>query len=579
MLKFKHKILIAFIAIFITVSAVTLPFAQTTVMQIAKKAMEDRAYELIARIREAPNNEELIETLKMQKPLIFFRVAVISDEKKVLYDSHVKRVLGDEFSQEYVIDHPEVEQAFKTGLGYHEEYSKILDQEFAYFAKSFNFHGKTYVLRTAFPLMYVTTLSRDFEFGFIGSLAVILLIYSLLTWFVIHYLTRPIRKIITAIKPYEAGEEKDLPIVKDETLERSDEFGALARTLNALSRKIQYQINTLTDERNEKAAVLESLNEGVIAVDKNMHVTYANAMAQFFLGVKKNIIGAPYTNAKETKSFALLEKCQKEQTVLNDAIELKRGRQKYFVDLVAAPKDDGAVLVLQDKSPHYKMVEMRKDFIANASHELKTPITIIRGFAETLHDNPDLPKEKTLSITQRIVRSCERMTTLIQDLLKLADLEKLPEARLIDCDLKEIIQKGIDAVALVYPEVIFKVKGDKSYPLHADPSLLEHAITNLLDNGAKYSEPPKEISILLEQLEDKIQMTIKDRGIGIPEEDLPHIFERFYRVDKARSRKLGGSGLGLSIVQTIIEKHYGTIHVESKLGKGTSFVITLPQNL
>jgi two-component system phosphate regulon sensor histidine kinase PhoR len=315
----------------------------------------------------------------------------------------------------------------------------------------------------------------------------------------------------------------------------------------------------------------------VIAVDKQMQVTYLNPIAKKFLSLDDSIIGQSFSLAKESKSYGLLEKCQQARAVQSDALEVKQDGQKLFVDLIAAPKDDGAVLVLQDQSPHYKMVEMRKGFIANASHELKTPITIIRGFAETLHDNPNLEKGQTLTITEKIVNSCNRMTTLIQDLLKLADLEKLPEARLQMCDVKKILQKGIDAVQLIYPESQIEVIADNdSYLLHADPSLLELAFTNLLENGAKYSEPPAQLKITLRKKRDKLKIMIQDQGIGIPKEDLPHIFERFYRVDKARSRKMGGSGLGLSIVQTIIEKHYGTIGATSVIGKGSTFEITFP---
>lgn len=576
MISFKQRVLIAFGIIFLIVSFLTVPFAHKTVMNIAIRAMEDRAEELIARIKTAPNEEELVETLKMQKPLIFFRVAVISNEHKVLYDSHTKRVLGEEFSPDFIITHPEITDAFRKGSGYHEEYSTILDQEFAYFAKAFDFHGKTFVLRTAFPLQYVQTLSRFFEIGFITFIALVLLVYSLLTLFVINYLTRPIQKIIHVIKPFENGNTTSLPTISQETLRRSDEFGALGRTLNALSLKIQLQINTLIEEKNEKAAVLESLNEGVLAVDKSLIITYANKIALSFLHEDEKILGKHIKALKDAKIFALIENCRLENRVLTDAIELNKENQKLFVDLVAAPKEDGAVLVLQDKSAHYRLVEMRKDFIANASHELKTPITIIQGFAEALHDNPQLSQESTKEVTQRIVNNCRRMTTLIEDLLRLADMEKLSEAKLQDIDFKDIVEKAIDSSRLIHPDAIIELSGQGAFIVRADPSLIELAVRNLLENSAKYSDPPAKIEVFLSRLDDKVLLKIKDHGIGIPETDLPQIFDRFYRGDKSRSRKLGGSGLGLSIVQTIMEKHYGTISVTSTVGKGTTFTLALP---
>lgn len=577
MLTFKHKILLAFLAIFLAVVLLTIPFAEMTVMRIAKKAMEDRAKDLIEKIETAPDDEELVETLKMQKPLVFFRIAVITNKSKILYDSHIKRILGDEFSTDFVVHHPEVDAAFQKGVGYHEEYSSILDQDFAYFAKAFDFHGKTYVLRTAFPLTYVKTLSRDFEFGFVLSVGAVLLIFSLLTWFVIAYLTNPIQKITQAIKPYQEGKETTLPKVQPATLGRSDEFGALGRTLNSLSDKIQHHINSLTEEKNEKAAVLDSLNEGVIAVDKSFRITFLNHMAKKLFSIGDEMIGEPLSILKEAKCWNLVEKCQAEQTVLTDAIELLHGREKLFLDLVAAPKDDGAVLVLQDKSPHYKMLEMRKDFIANASHELKTPITIIRGFSELLHENKDLPKAKLDEITGTIVKNCTRMSTLIGDLLKLSDLEKLPQARLEMADLNEILKRAIEQTKLLHPDsTIFVQMPAEEVVSLVDPSLIELAVSNLLDNGAKYSDTKASLSVTLAKVEDKIELVIEDRGIGIPEDELPYIFDRFFRAKMARGGKREGSGLGLSIVQTIIHKHYGTIKAESTLGKGSRFVVTLP---
>ncbi|MFQ5729512.1 MAG: PAS domain-containing protein, partial [Waddliaceae bacterium] len=195
-----------------------------------------------------------------------------------------------------------------------------------------------------------------------------------MTWFIINYLTRPIQQIITAVKPYQEGITTSIPTIKLKPANRSDEFGQLANTLNSLSVRIRKHINTLTLERNEKEAVLESLVEGVIAVDNEMKITFANTMATKFLGLKKETVLEHL--AKEMlhsgKCSYLLEECQKEGRVLTDTLELKLRGKKIWLDLVAAPTKDktGAILVLQDKTEHYKIIEMRKDFIANASHEL-----------------------------------------------------------------------------------------------------------------------------------------------------------------------------------------------------------------
>lgn len=582
MFSFRQKIFITYVLAFLIFIAGMYPFAAKTVKQIATKAMADRAIELIDKIQSAPNNEALIRRLKEQKAQIFFRVSVITDERKVLYDSHTKRLLGPRFSQEYVVDHPEVIQAFETGSGYHEDYSELLGQKFSYFAKAFDFHGKTYIMRTAFPFKYVVEITNDFEIGVIALATAALLLFSIMTWIIINYLTKPIQQIIEAVKPFQEGAATALPDIKVNTDNPSDDFFKLAETLNSLNAKIRAQIDTLTQERNEKEAVLQSLVEGVVAVESDGTVAYANQMALQFLGMEKeNLIGQHFSTTQQNKCLALLNACQAENKPLSDTLHIKRDGQKYFLDIVAAPtkEEGGAILVLQDKTSQFKLLEMRKDFIANASHELKTPITIIQGFAETLHDNPDLPEQTFEEITSKIVRNCIRMTNIIKDLLTLTDVENIPESRLQECDLREMVDKCADMVKSIYPTAqIYVNQISENVDLTADPYLIELALRNLIENAAKYSNPPAEITVTMEKKNDLVKLKIADKGIGIPAGDIEHIFERFYTVNKAHSRKMGGSGLGLSIVETIIAKHFGKIKVESEVGVGTTFIITLPAN-
>ncbi len=581
MLSFRKKIFTTYLFVFLAFIAMMFPFAQKTVKNIVQKSMNDRASAILEKIRRAPNDDALIADLKEQKQLIFFRVSLISNERKILYDSHTKRLLGPRFSQEFVVSHPEVLQAFEEGTGYHEEYSEILAQDFAYFAKTFDFHGKTYVLRIAFPLQYVEEITKDFEFGFLGSGIVILMLFSMMTWFIINYLTRPIQQIIQAVKPYQEGITTTVPKIQLGPENRDDEFGQLADTLNSLSVKIRHQIESLTIERNEKEAVLESLVEGVVAVDNNMVVTFANAIALKLLNLSPDqILNAHADDLGQEKCTHLLTQCQKAGKILNDTLEIKRNKERRFLDLVAAPKRDGtgAILVLQDTSERFKLSEMRKDFVANASHELKTPITIIQGFAEALHDNPELPLETSSEILAKILRNCHKMSNLIKDLLTLTDIEHITESRLIDCNMSEILETVKDTVQDAYPDAEIEIIDHKgSSRLLADPNLIELALINLVENAAKYSMGPPKITLLLESFKNEIVITIKDEGVGIPKEELENIFQRFYRVDKSRSKRVGGSGLGLSIVETIVAKHHGKVAVDSEEGIGSTFRLTLPR--
>lgn len=585
MLSFRQKIFISYGVALVVFAILTIPIVTQIVRLIAANAMEDRADEVIAKIQSAPDEAAMIQLLQDQRALIFFRLSILTREQRILFDSHAQTILGDKFTSDYLLDAPEVLEALKKGIGYKEDYSNLLEQRFAYLAKTFNFHGKTYIIRTAFPSKYFNDLARDCEIAFLGIVTAILLLFSLITWLIIVHFTKPIQQIISVISPYQEGKESFIPKIKLHGVNELDEFNKLAVTLNSLSSRIQKHINTLTIERNEKEAILESLVEGVIAVENDMTITYANDIAMQLLQKNSSeLIGKKFTNAVEPDGYSLLVRCQTEQRALTDTLTIvKNDRVKTFYDVVAAPKagNAGAVFVMQDKSPHYKILAMRKEFIANASHELKTPITIIQGFAETLHDNPELPRTTRTEVTETIVNNCKRMTELIKDLLILSDIDNIPNSRLVECDLFHIVKGCVDTIQHIYPKTPIVIHRPRrhSMKLIADPNLIERAIFNLVENAAKYSPEGAKVEITMMKQDHTCKLIIADQGIGIPASDLEHIFDRFYRVNRGGAQKFSGSGLGLSIVQTIIHKHSGQIFVRSQESVGTVFTIILPDSL
>lgn len=578
-LSFRQKILISYLLLFIVFLTLLFPFASHSVRTIVYKTFKQRALDLISTTSKSKNLDDFIKELSQEKQKLFFRVTLIKPDGEILYDSFPK--------EEKYIRSPlpeEILEALEGGTGYNEEFSPLMGQELIYVARAFTFDKQILVLRAAFPFKQFDELISDFEIGFLTLGSVILLLFAFLTWTIMHHLSKPIQRIIKLVKPYQDGLQDTIPkIYNDSHLNKQDDFGKLAITLNSLSEKIQSHIDTLIIERKKQETILESLGEGVIAVDRDLNITYANKIALELLDIEKEHLAEQHFEKNDlVKCKNLLLKCLKDNII--KASSLKLPQKKKFLDMLAAPMqgEKGAVLVLQDKTAHYKMVEIGKDFVANASHELKTPITIVRGFAETLADHPELPKEMWLEIINKIVKNCERMETLIRNLLTLADVENLPRTRLQECNLIDLIENCKQMVLNVYSTAhidIQYIKPFQSYII-ADQDLLELAIMNLLTNAAKYSKAPASITVKLEQLNGNyIKISIKDKGIGIPKEDLEQIFNRFYTVDKAHSRKLGGSGLGLSITKTIIEKHKGKIDVNSELGQGTEFIVTLPIEL
>ncbi len=581
MSTFRKKILIAHVVVFLLFLGLMFPFASTTMKRIVMGAMQLRADELIAKIQAAPSEEALARRLKNQKHLTFFRVTVISQERFILYDSHTKLMLGPRFSQEYIIDHPDVVDAFDKGTGYSENYSDLLGQKFAYLSKSFAFQDSTYVLRIAFPHQYLEEISNSFEIGFLTLCTLVLLAFSIMSWAVIHKLTGPIQQITDAIKPYHQGAADEIPEIAIQSTDPKDDFVGLAQTLNSLSKRVKGQIDSLKQERNERAAILDALSEGVIAVDASLIITYINPRAQDLLSAKaEEFMGSKFVVTKLPLCQDLLLKCLEQRKVQSDTLEMQKGRKRLFLDAVALPSGPhgGAILVLHDISAESKMLEMRKDFIANASHELKTPITIVKGFAEALHDNPELSKEIAHEITGKMIRNCDRMNSLVKDLLALADIENLPASSMAKIDLLDLATECKELLVEHHPSTLIFLSTDEAgkYLVTADKGLLRQAIMNLLENATRYSPQPAQITIELKSMEDMVQLEVADKGIGIPEKDLEHIFERFYTVDKSKSQKRGGSGLGLAIVETIVHKHYGSVRASSQVGEGSTFVITLP---
>lgn len=333
-----------------------------------------------------------------------------------------------------------------------------------------------------------------------------------------------------------------------------------------------YFITLARAAEKEKQRILDCLEEGILSLNAKMVVKDANYVARKMLSLtRRELVGNALIPAHPLleKGRSLIAECIKRGEILSSSVAL----EKNF-DLIAVPQKRGAILILQDKSAYSQVGKIGKEFIANASHELRTPITIIRGFAETLQDMPELPREMVVEITEKIVRSCERMNSLVKNLLTLSDLENLPALRLQECDLVALLENCRELLKSAHKTAQVEVSKNRAQILlWADPDILELALMNLLENAVKYSTPPANVHIDIQEIGDQVKIEISDKGIGIPLESLDKIFSRFYTVDKARSRRLGGAGLGLSIVKTIVEKHDGEISAASELGRGTTFTL------
>jgi two-component system phosphate regulon sensor histidine kinase PhoR len=394
-----------------------------------------------------------------------------------------------------------------------------------------------------------------------------------MTWLLIRRLNRPLEELLKTIsqKSLEIlNPSSGATLIQIEDLPK--DFDELVHTLNSLSSKFNNTLDTLAIERNAREAILGSMAEGVLSLSRNLEIVYANPAAHQIL----NLTQKDLSDSSYDKLRTICLRCLEEKTPLMEEFDLTFGLKHVYLDVLVNPGLAGGInLLVRDKSQQNELNEMRKNFVTNASHELRTPITIIRGFAETIVDHPkEISQEMLHEIMQKVVSNCERMNTLITQLMNLSKIENLPPQDLKAVELNQIVQSNFQLMAQVHPKAKFIFKDNsQDSRVFGQEVLLGIAIRNLIENAIKYSESDPKVEIEITQEGEFIQLTIQDSGIGIPDSDLPYIFERFYRVDKARSKKTGGYGLGLAMVKTIVDKHGASIQVQSTIGKGTRFIL------
>jgi two-component system phosphate regulon sensor histidine kinase PhoR len=339
-------------------------------------------------------------------------------------------------------------------------------------------------------------------------------------------------------------------------------------------------------------ATLGSLQEAVLIVDSANHIILANNALQGIFPRAANILGQRLERILHSAAFLqYVESVRKNEAQPQFEIEFDEGNRSIWVEVtgsnipsLSSDKAPWALFVLHDITKQKKLEAVRKDFVANVSHELRTPLSIIKGYVETLVDEHEtIPTEDRDKFLRTIQRHTERLNSLLEDLLTLSRLESInPGLRRETIDFAQLLNNVLDDFRARPTAAEHKISSNFAPvlgPVLVDPLKITQVLENLLDNALKYTPKGSAIDVSATMREGKVEVCVKDTGPGIPEADLPHIFERFYRVDKGRSREKGGTGLGLSIVKHIVQLHGGQVRVESKLGQGTAFYFTVPQRL
>jgi two-component system phosphate regulon sensor histidine kinase PhoR len=531
--------------------------------------------------RRAPGPADLDEEADALGRLVSARITFIAPDGRVVGDSEL-----DDAALQAVENHatrPEIVQARRDGLGIARRYSTTIATNMLYVAVPVRNSEAPELaeVRLALPLTEIDEQLSAVRRSALMAFGVGLAAALALSWVASILLTRRVRAIAAVASRYSRGD-----MSRPARDYGRDEIGAVARALDDSVREISRRASDLASDRARMQAILAGMSEGVLVVNDQGRLQLANEAARRMLGLQDAPEGRHYLEfVRHPDIAAQIGGALRGATP--DGLELTLPRERELVIIarsapVAAPGATGAVLVMHDITDLRRADRIRRDFVANVSHELRTPLTAVRGYVEALADG-DVDQAESKRFLEIIGRHTLRMERLVRDLLRLARLDSGQEPiDHVPCPVESLFAAVESELAPLLEarrqRVEHRVAGDAT-SVTGDPAKLHDAMRNLLENAANYSAEGSRIVLASSRRDDRILLTVADEGPGIPEADLPRIFERFYRVDKARSRGArdpGGTGLGLAIVRHLIELHGGRVTAANRPEGGAILTVELP---
>ncbi len=516
------------------------------------------------------------------------RITVIAGDGTVLADSNEQPSEMDNHGKR-----PEILTALNGAIGSSLRLSKTLDENMLYVALPLHEENTgSGVLRLAVPATALEAVLSSIHLKIFLGAVIISFLSALLSFFFARRISKPLEDMRRGAERLAAG-KTDQPIVMRDA-HVSTEMTELANSLNNMAEQINNRLKTIIQQRNELEAVFTSMTDGVLAIGPNHHIIRINKTAADFFHINGGAVqGKPFEGVIRNRDLQrFLEQSINREFISEQDLTLIEGGQQMTLRTQAVPLYDGdglkmgSLVVMNNLTRINRLENIRQDFVANVSHELKTPITAIRGYVETLLDGAlDKPGEAR-NFLEIIHRQGVRLDAIVDDLLTLARIEdqaEKDEIRLQQENICRILEAAIQtcSVHAKQKNIDLDVQCDPALSCPANRPMLEQAIINLLTNAITYSPEVETVSLRAQRQEttkghNAIRISIQDHGPGIASEHQQRIFERFYRVEKARSREQGGTGLGLAIVKHIIGSHNGTVDVKSRLGQGSTFTLTLP---
>jgi len=506
------------------------------------------------------------------------RITVIIPDGTVIGDTDL-----DPRQMENHADRPELSTALKGESGIATRFSASERVERIYVAIPVK-KGNTLVgvIRLSMPMTAVAAALSSVYLKITGAGLVVALLAAVISLVVVQRLNRVLKEMKAGAERFASGELNYRLLIPD-----SEEMSALAQAMNQMASQLDTRIKELVSQRNEIEAVLSSMLGAVLVVDCDEKILRQNRAAESLLGIRKEDHGRAVQEAvRNSALLKFVEKALAGKEPVAAELMVKKDGEKFFQAHGTLLKDGcgqklGAVLVLYDITSLKKLEQIRREFVANVSHELRTPITAIKGFVETLKESAFQDPERARKFLDIVEGHANRLNAIIEDLLALSRIEQSEESgqiELAESSLNSVLNSAIELNRAKAEEKKISIELDAPEKLKAkiNSQLMEQAVSNLIDNAVKFSDPGKSVRVKAEPTEKEIVISVSDSGPGIPKEHLPRIFERFYRVDKGRSRKMGGTGLGLAIVKHIVRAHKGRVWVESVPGQGSKFFIHLP---
>jgi two-component system, OmpR family, phosphate regulon sensor histidine kinase PhoR len=505
------------------------------------------------------------------------RFTIIKPDGTVLADSEEDPTMMDNHA-----NRPEILAARSHGHGITTRFSDTVDKKMMYYALPVEKEGLFLgYVRTSLPLSVIDDRLFHVRTTVLFSMTVSILVALVLGFIVARGFAKPLTAM-TAIAESMSGGNYNQRV----SIERKDEIGSLAKALNKMAWSSHERLETIALDNNKLLAILSGMVEGVVAVDKSETIIHLNEAAARILGISSDVHRRIWEVTHSQELCQIFSVALNEETEIRRKLKIVTSSTDQIVEVHASPFRDaggelvGAVAILHDVSELERLETIRRDFVANVSHELKTPITAIRGLVETLIDDEGMSAENHRQFLAKTMNQTLRLSTIVSDLLALSRLESVGlDLIRVPLGLREVVTASMQVLLPVSEDkniIIDSQIPDDPVEVLGDREALFQSVNNLLDNAIKYNSENGTVTLHLYIDGENAVIHVQDTGIGIEPLEQHRIFERFYRVDKARSRQLGGTGLGLSIVKHTALAHGGQLSVESIPGTGSTFQISIP---